>query len=215
MLIQPDQFDWRKENIMFPIRNMGECDSPAFVVVDNVQGVWMVSHKYTVDDFSELSVQQILDCSGVSCNGGELLTVYNYIIMNGGLVPEQNFSTGACVIDPDIIAACISKVESIDSSEDAMRDTLVSVGPIVIEVDSSQWQFYNGGIYPAQGCGTDLDHVVLGVGYDITGSSPFWILRNYWGVDWGENGYMRLEYGKNACGLSGHPLTGISKMTCP
>jgi len=48
-----------------------------------------------------------------------------------------------------------------------------------------------------------LDHCVQAVGYDLTDSSnPFWIVRNSWGTDWGENGYIRLQYGDNTCGLT-------------
>jgi len=54
----------------------------------------------------------------------------------------------------------------------------------------------------AADCQGSIDHCVQLVGYDMTQSTPFWIVRNSWGADWGENGYIRLQYGQDTCGLT-------------
>jgi C1A family cysteine protease len=50
----------------------------------------------------------------------------------------------------------------------------------------------------------NLAVVVVGYGVenDTNGTQPYWILRNSWGVDWGEAGYMRMLKGKEQCGIS-------------
>lgn len=68
--------------------------------------------------------------------------------------------------------------------------------PISVAVDASIWQFYRRGVLPGFLCGRYLNHGVLLVGYEGVN----WILKNSWGEDWGEDGYIRLRI-SNACGV--------------
>ena len=73
-----------------------------------------------------------------------------------------------------------------------------NTGPLSIVVDASQWSSYTGGILST--CGTSLDHAVQVVGIDTDEGS--WKVRNSWNTDWGEDGFIRLQYGKNLCDLA-------------
>ena len=33
------------------------------------------------------------------------------------------------------------------------------------------------------------------------GDVPFWRIRNTWGADWGEDGFVRVLYGEKMCGM--------------
>ena len=35
----------------------------------------------------------------------------------------------------------------------------------------------------------------------IIGPIPYWIVCNTWSNVWGENGYLRLKFGENTCGM--------------
>jgi KDEL-tailed cysteine endopeptidase len=52
-------------------------------------------------------------------------------------------------------------------------------------------------------CGTDLDHGVTAVGYGIEGGREFYLVRNSWGPDWGDKGYIKIGVapGKGICGI--------------
>jgi len=45
-----------------------------------------------------------------------------------------------------------------------------------------------------------LDHCVQLVGYNK--SEKYWKVRNSWAADWGEDGFIRIPMGENACGIA-------------
>jgi cathepsin L len=46
---------------------------------------------------------------------------------------------------------------------------------------------------------TDINHEVLIVGWDDR--RGVWLVKNSWGRDWGDQGYMNLRYGSNYIGF--------------
>merc|ERR1711988_365750 len=80
---------------------------------------------------------------------------------------------------------------------------------VAIEADKSAFQLYKGGVLDSSGCGTQLDHGVLVVGYGTDNGKDYWKVKNSWGSTWGEEGYIRMLRGKGGegqCGiLSGPP----------
>jgi len=68
------------------------------------------------------------------------------------------------------------------------------------------FQSYSSGIFSSKACGTNLDHCVAIVGYDSQNGKNYWIVKNSWGVTWGEQGYIRIkrDTGKSPgiCGIA-------------
>lgn len=66
------------------------------------------------------------------------------------------------------------------------------------------WQYYLGGIiqYHCDKNPVHLNHAVQIVGYDRSGDVPYYFVRNSWGVNFGDNGYVKIEIGKNLCGIA-------------
>jgi len=84
-----------------------------------------------------------------------------------------------------------------------MYNTLSTVMPLSICCDAQPWQDYSGGILTANQCTTNIDHAI-----QLTGYSPsqggYWIVRNSWGADWGEQGFIYLQYGQDTCGITSY-----------
>ena len=85
----------------------------------------------------------------------------------------------------------------------------LALGPISVSVDADAdaFYYYTTGVLNCC-CGTDLDHAVTAVGYNREANPPYYIVRNSWGPDWGESGYIRLGItaGEGICGVQMEPV---------
>ena len=72
------------------------------------------------------------------------------------------------------------------------------------------FQLYAGGVVKSSHCGTDLDHGVLVVGYGEEDGDAYWLVKNSWGPDWGEDGYVKIARSNSTsdpgvCGIGMQP----------
>ncbi|CAH0674146.1 unnamed protein product [Spodoptera exigua] len=80
----------------------------------------------------------------------------------------------------------------------------------VTTINSQSMVRYKGGIDEPtdKNCNPSiLNHAVLIVGYNVyiseTGKrTPYWIIKNSWGTEWGDYGFYYLVRGRNACGIA-------------
>jgi len=79
---------------------------------------------------------------------------------------------------------------------------------VSIEADTPVFQTYTSGILNSTACGTTLDHAVLAVGWGSENGQEYWIIKNSWSAQWGENGFIRLAIvpGVGICGVQSAPL---------
>lgn len=104
-------------------------------------------------------------------------------------------------------------MEIMPGSEVALKQAVATVGPVAAGIDGSQrsFQFYKSGLFYDPNCSQDVNHAVLIVGYGKTDAGEdYWIAKNSWDSDWGENGYIRVARNRNNhCGiasLASYPL---------
>lgn len=81
-------------------------------------------------------------------------------------------------------------------------------GPVAagIEADRATFQFYHNGVFSLP-CGHHLDHAILitGYGHEVKSDQPYWLVKNSWGPEWGDKGYIKLARKgrgrKGECGI--------------
>jgi len=92
-----------------------------------------------------------------------------------------------------------------------LKGAVNAVGPISIGVgagNAAWFQYKSGIIDNADICLPNLDHAVLLVGYGEEAGKQYWIVKNSWGSDWGESGFVRIliSSGYGVCGVNMTPI---------
>ncbi len=218
----PDQFDLRDHDghaYIGPIRNQGTCGSCyAFAIAAAAESSYnLANKKFDGDcvDFSEaytafcLSRLEKYKESIRGCNGATLESFFS--TKTEGVGYEKDFpytgkDPGKC---PDMSIPTVKfKGAGVTPSNDidAVKWAIYKYGAVWATVATiPMFQAYSEGVYedPNVNCDasdcmkTPVDHAVSLVGWDDNGdpeNGGYWILRNSWGPDWGENGYMRIRY---------------------
>jgi hypothetical protein len=214
----PDSFDWRELGGCTPIKDQDGCGSCwAFSAVGPLECNILINDHVTED----LSEQWLVSCTEAgSCSGGWPSEACNYFICDGwyhdpcgdsGAVLEVDFPYVAwdapcdCPYDHPYCIESWSYVgtgQGVPSVE-AMKQAIMDYGPISVCVCvNDAFRDYDGGIFSGPSC-SSTNHAVVLVGWDDNqGSNGVWFLRNSWGTDWGEEGYMRIEYGVSIVGYA-------------
>ncbi|KAM3129368.1 hypothetical protein pb186bvf_018516 [Paramecium bursaria] len=181
--------DWRGT---IKMRNQGQCgNSQVYSSVEAVEGLYTVGKNQKVD----ASVQQIIDCAGVGCDGGSFDTVLQYIQKNG-IATEQEYPGTSSPRPCKKVGGSIKISGYNQLSEENKIQKAVAWYPITALVDASRWGLYQSGVF--SNCDQNLNHAILIVGYDAQGN---WIVQNSWGTSWGEAGYIRVKAG-DTCGIT-------------
>lgn len=115
--------------------------------------------------------------------------------------------TGRCRFNPQTVGATARDFVNIYyGDEDALAQAVALVGPVsaAISVETSDLRFYKQGVYTRIGNPNRPDHAVLVVGFGSDRwQGDYWLVKNSWGPEWGENGYVRIARNKsNTCGIA-------------
>lgn len=205
----PPSMDWREKGAVTDVKDQQNCGCCwAFSAAAAVEGI----HQITTGDLISLSEQELVDCvtDNQGCDGGFMDTAFKFIVDNG-LTTESAYpyqaADGTCNNGASAAAQITNYEDVPQNNEDALLQAVVNQ-PVSVGIDGSDMNFknYQSGIFTGD-CGTDLNHAVTLVGYGTSeDGTMYWLIKNSWGTNWGEGGYMRIQRGTDApeglCGIN-------------
>ncbi|KAK3101998.1 hypothetical protein FSP39_008009 [Pinctada imbricata] len=201
----PESIDWRTKGAVLPVKNQGQLgSSSAFAISDSVSSL----HFIQTGRLLRLSVQEVVDC----CGNSTLLRgiAFNCIAGLGGLCAATDYpyhpTSRTCKNNSCQVAAKVKGGWMIPPGGEAALQSAVANGPVMAVIDASHasFQMYKSGIYYEPACNPPkLDHAVLVVGYGSENGHDYWIVKNSWGVNWGDKGYILMSRNRdNNCGIA-------------
>ena len=207
-----------------PIKYQAQCGSCwAFTSAAVVESNYLIRRNVTLD----ISEQHILDCAEAqqavyrggqvyyvknkagSCQGGWYGPVFEYFRTNSAAletqIPYKN-AEGVCrASNTDkykIVAWGYVKPDAGIPTVRSMKEALCKYGPIAACVKvTPAFQAYRSGIFDefaAVSGERDINHAITIVGWDDSKES--YLVKNSWGTQWGDKGYVWIKYGCNNIG---------------
>ncbi|HTQ07137.1 MAG TPA: C1 family peptidase [Polyangiaceae bacterium] len=204
------QFSWREK--LGPVRNQESCGSCwAFSAIGAYEGSQSLQNGAELD----LAEQQLVNCvppyataGGDNCQGNVPATALDWMSDNGApyepVVPYRA-AMASCNTNPDrndtrVAGWGFVNADDPDTipSDDLIKQAIATHGPISATVYvTDAFQNYTGGVFD-EGAQGRPNHAIDIVGWDDARKA--WHVRNSWGTNWGEDGYIWVKYGSNSIG---------------
>jgi len=191
---QAESINWVKKGAVTHVKNQGQCGSCwAFSTVGALEGL----HAVKTGDLVEFSEQALVDCSkngNMGCNGGLMDNAFQYVSENG-IPTESEYPytgrDGQC--NRYESAFTVSGFTDVPQNSPQQMKAALNNQPVSVAVAvNTKFQFYSGGVFNKQ-CGNQINHGVLAVGYGSEAGKDFWLVKNSWGPQWGEEGFIRIS----------------------
>merc|ERR1712110_1295645 len=117
---------------------------------------------------------------------------------------------GTCQADSKSTAFKNGSLSDVESSNDALVNALAQQ-PVSVGINGDGIQMYFGGIFDEwDNCDPNsIDHGVLAVAFGSSDGQKTYTIKNSWGSDWGENGYIRFARRDSGVGMC-----GVTTMAC-
>ncbi|KAF2070480.1 hypothetical protein CYY_008205 [Polysphondylium violaceum] len=209
--VRPMNIDWRVWGFVSSVKDQGGCGSCyAFSAVGALESQYFRINQRMLD-FSE---QELVDCSSIygnsGCRGGWMHNCFRYI-QNYGISLESSYPY------EDKVSQCRAfgnkkevKIQIYvmipQHDENALADAVATDGPVSVAYDASarEFMYYTKGIFFSESCNQKIvTHAVVAVGYGTENGVDYWILKNSWGANWGEQGYFRMKRNtEDKCGIA-------------
>lgn len=206
----PDSLDWTNidgQNFLTPIKDQGRCGScVAFAVTAALEAALNISDgdpQWNPD----LSEQHLFSCGGGLClRGWHVSSALSYLRDYGQPAEACNDYISGRRGDRECSRSCPNWEDTAVRIEDwsfvandveIIKSYLIE-GPLVTTMDVYEdFYSYASGVYSHAWGQREGRHCVTLVGWND--AARCWIVRNSWGIQWGQAGYFRIAW--DNCGI--------------
>ena len=213
--ITPDAVDWRHSNLMTRVRDQGDCAAGwAFATADAASASFAKEHGQLLT----FSAQELIDCTHTrkfknnACDGGSVMNVLEHWYMKRHyMTQDENYEytgeKGTCDFDGrKTTGIYVQDYVRLQPDSIHQMKNWVSQQPLTVAMNASHLGFraYSRGIFDPEHCDTTANHFALLVGYGTDKyEGDYWIVKNSWGEDWGEDGFAKIAIkdGAGVCGI--------------
>jgi len=146
----------------------------------------------------------------MGCNGGYLSRAWQYLQRSGDVEEDcWHYVSGT-----GSVPACARQCEAGSTLEwdsdkhlckdlvnvrcaDDIKEEIFNNGPMETGFMVYQdFMSYRGGIYKHTSGGFLGGHAVEMIGWGVENGQEYWLCKNSWGPNWGEQGYFRIAFGE-------------------
>lgn len=194
--------DWRVTGCITRPKSQDACNACyAFTVVALMEYYYCRQ----MSELTEFSAQYIVDCGRRTelngCKGGRLASVGKFISQYGlelqSMYPYSGVD-GQCPYQADDASQKMGYLRPkilnwVYVKTMAEWYEYVRKGPLLVGIGMpSDFLAYGGGVHDGLDCNPEKAHAMLLVGSGSQDGKEFWLFKNSFSSDWGENGYFRL-----------------------
>merc|ERR1711962_219103 len=206
----PHSHDARQKNLITKPKNQMSCGSCAAFAATATHETCMRRAGTPLQGL-DLSEQQLVDCGyngqGMNgCNGAYVGAYQDWIAKSSkGYSHEAQYP----YLDRDPNLRCMNKptwntgakvtksITDYGCNEDKLKKLVYKYGAVATGIYASDRGLsnVNKGVFD-QCSTTKINHAVTVVGYGTQNGRPYWLIKNSWGDNWGDGGYVRIARGK-------------------
>ena len=211
--LKDNEVDWQALGLIARVKDQGTCGSCwAFGAIGAAEMIYNKQSNRKFKDFIELSEQDLVDCCHAEntngCNGGEPIDAMT--CLTSGVASEKDYpylayDSQCADIKKEFASKGYVQIEK-GNNEELLIVLLNQAIDIGVNAAAFNFRFFKSGVI-TDGCTwTSIDHDVLLAGSGNVGGIDYWKIKNSWGKNWGQDGYLYVlrEHGKKPalCGLN-------------